>query len=233
MDKQGFVNKLRLFLADPDEKIWDEVELNTLIDEALKQYCKDSGAFTGSFDFYPDKNGKYQYPDDFADFMIGWNIRGQEITPTTARELFMRSYRNSNRTGEAQYIFDDLDSYGAFALYPEPVQNAQSITITPAYGEIFDSGYGVFLDDSYGTTLTVDSFDYAGTIYYRKLGRFEDVKDYMAVICYALYLAYNADSEFANAEIAAYWRNMYRTRIAVFGRVIHDNTGHTVSGNFY
>jgi hypothetical protein len=81
--------------------------------------------------------------------------------------------------------------------------------------------------------LTVDSFDYAGTIYYRKLGWFEDVKDHMAVICYALYLAYNADSEFANAEIAAYWENMYRSRVAVFGRVVHNNTGHTVSGNFY
>lgn len=233
MDKTGYVNKLRLFLADPGAKIWDDVELNTLLDEALKQYCKDSGAFTGSFDFHPDSEGKYHYPEDFADFMIGWNTAGQEITPASARELFMRSQRNANPTGEAEYIFDDRDLYGNFSLYPVPKQNSQNITITPANGEIFDNSYGVFLTDGYGTTFSVDRFDYAGTVYYRKTGRFEDVKDYMAVICYALYLSYNVDSEFANAELAAYWKNMYKSRLAVFGRVVHNNTGRTVSVNFY
>lgn len=233
MDKTGYVNKLRLFLSDPEGHIWDEVELNTILDEALKQYCKDSGAFTGRFDFYPDSDGKYHYPEDYSGFMIGWNKVGHEITPATARELFTRSHRNANRTGEAEYIFDDRDLCGNFSLYPSPEQNSRSITVTPENGEIFDNSYGVFLTDGYGTTLSVDSFDFAGTVYYRKTGRFEDVKDYMAVICYALYLSYNIDSEFANAELAIYWKNMYKSRLAVFGRVVHNNTGRTVSGNFF
>jgi hypothetical protein len=235
MDINGFVKKLRMFLADPEGKIWDDVEINTLLNEALKQYCKDSGAFTGSFDFYPDKNGTYHYPDDYADFMIGWNTEDQEITPATARELFVRSCRDVSRTGEPEYIFDDLDSCGSFSLYPVPeaMQNRKDITITPDFGEISDSQYGVFAADAYGTTLSVDVFDFAGTIIYRRTGNFEEVKDYMAVICYALNLAYCADSEFANPELAAYWKNMYRSRIAVFGRVAHENTGRTVSGNFY
>lgn len=235
MDKQGFLKKFRMFLADADGKIWDDVELNTLLDEALKQYCKDSGCFTGSFDFGPDETGVYHYPDDFAKFMIGWNRAGQEITQSTGRELFVRANRDASRAGDAEYIFDDLDSSGNFSLYPVPenMQNRQNITITPDHGEIFDSDYGVFVTDEYGTTLSIDSFSFAGTIYYRKVCGFEDIRDHMAVICYALNLAYKADSEFGSSELAAYWENMYRQRLAVFGRVKHDNTGRVMSGNFY
>lgn len=235
MDKAGYLKKLRLFLADPDGKIWDDNELFALLDEALKQYFIDSGAMTGEFDFFPDKDGVYHYPDDFGAFMIGWNRNGTEITQATARDLFFRSRRDSDAEGEPEYIYDDLSSYGDFSLYPLPpeMQNTKSISITPAYGEIIDDAYGVFITDDYGTTLTIDSFDFSGTVYYRKTGRYEDVKDYMAVICYALNLAYCADSDLANADLAAYWKNMYKARLGVFDRVAHNNTGRTVTENFY
>jgi hypothetical protein len=96
-----------------------------------------------------------------------------------------------------------------------------------------NSEFGVFVADEYGTTLSVDNFDFAGTVFYRKNGNFEDVKDYMAVICFALNLAYCADSDFANSETAAFWKNMYKSRLAVFGRVLHNNSGKVVSGQFY
>jgi hypothetical protein len=235
MDKQGFVNKLRLFLADPEGKIWNNAELDMLLDEALKQYCKDSGAFTGIFDFYPDDDGIYRYPDDYAGFMIGWNSDGKEITQATARELFFRSGKDMSKTGKPEYIFDDFSSYGDFSLYPVPenLQNRINISITPAFGEIIDDDYGVYLNDDYGTTLSVEEFTFTGNIVYRKVGRFEDVKDHMAIIYYALSLAYCADSEFANAELASYWQNMYRSRIAAFSRVKHDNSGRSIKGNFY
>jgi hypothetical protein len=235
MDKAGYLKKLRLFLADHESKIWDDSELYTLLDEALKKYCIDSGAVTGEFDFSPDENGVFHYPDDFGKFMIGWNKDGYEINQATARELFVSSCRDSSRSGNAEYIFDDLSNYGEFALYPSPaeMQNAQSITVTPDFGEIFDDSFGVYITDDYGTTLAIDRFEYAGVVFYRKIGNYEDIKDYMAVICYALYLAYNADSDFANPEISAYWKNMYKSRLAVFGRVAHNNTGRTVSENFF
>lgn len=235
MDKAGFLKKLRLYLADPDGKIWDDIELYRILDDALKQYCYDSGAFVGSFDFCPDSAGVYHYPDDFSAFMIGWNSKGEEITPASARELFYRSGRDAYRFGDAEYIYDDLVSQGEFALYPTPpdMQNRKTISISSNYGEIMNSEFGVFVADEYGTTLSVDNFDFAGTVFYRKNGNFEDVKDYMAVICFALNLAYCADSDFANSETAAFWKNMYKSRLAVFGRVLHNNSGKVVSGQFY
>lgn len=235
MDKNGFLKKLRLFLADKDQKIWNDDELAVLLDEALMQYCIDSGCFTGSFDFGQDSNGVYHYPDDFASFMIGWNAQGQEITPATAKELFVRSYCDSKCTGEAEYIYDDLDSHGCFSLYPDPSKShkRKDVTVTSPYGEISDNDYGVFLTEDYGTTLTVDVFDFAGRIFYRKIGKYENIKDYMAVIYYAMSLAYSVDSDLANAEMSAYWKKMYKTRLSVFGRIKHNNTGKTVSGNFF
>lgn len=235
MDKNGYLRKFRMFLADPDGKMWDDVELNTILDEALEQYCFDSGAFTGNFDFSPDKNGVYHFPDDYSGFMIGWNSRGEEIERSTAKELFARSMRNANRTGEVQFIYDDVSSSGEFSVYPVPenMQNSAEITITPDYGEITDTAYGVFIDNDYGITLDVGVFDHAGTVYYRKAGTFEEVKDYMSIIFYAMSLAYRADSEFGNAELSDHWLGVYKNRIASFGRILHNNTGKAVSVNFY
>lgn len=235
MDKAGYLHKLRLFLADPDGKIWDDIELYTLLDESLEKYCIDSGAVIGKFDFFPDRDGIYHYPDDCGKYLIGWNEVGEEIKPATARDLFMRSAYYSVRDGSPGYIYDELGSYGEFSLYPNPAlsQDAVSIRLTPFYGEVTDDNYGVYIIDDYGTTLSVDRFEYAGTFYYSKVGDYEDVKDYMAVICYALYLAYNSDSDFANGEMASYWERLYKERLGVFGRVLHNNSGNSTTVNFY
>lgn len=239
MDKAGFLRKLRLFLADPDGKVWDDIELNTFLDEALKKYCIDSGCLVGEFPIAHDENGIYHYPKNFCKFMIGWNIYGEEIIPSNARELFIRSNNDSRRRGKIEYIYNDLSSHGDFSLYPNPIKiyNPERINIpfSPDYGEILDNEYGVYLVADYGTTLTITTpnIEYAGTIYYYKTGNYEDVKDYMAVICYALHLAYNADSDFANPDLAVYWKDIYNKRLGVLGRILHNNTGREVTVNFY
>lgn len=232
MDKKQFLDKLRSFIADPQGKIWDDVELYSFLDEALKQYSIDSGAFVGSFDFFPDKNGVYHFPEDFGHFMIGWNNNSQEIfqSCSTARKVAFAPV-----TGQVKYIYDDLVSHGDFSVKPLPAdnQNLCDITITPDMGEIFDSEYGVFEDDDYGTTLHVDIFDSAGTVFYSKIGNYEDVKDYMAIIAFALYLASCADSEFVDPARGEFWKNIYKSRLAVWGRVKHNNSGRQRAGNFF
>lgn len=222
-----------MFLADPEGKIWDSDELNHYLDEALKQYCIDSGSFSSSFDFYPDPSGTYNYPENYASFMIGWDQNGNEITPTTAKNLYKFTCRNANRRGDARYIYDDLDSYGSFSLHPLPEQHQKNITVTPEYGEILDFDHGVFDNGDYGTTLSVISFVYAGTICYRKIGRYEDIKDYMAVISYALNLAYSNDSELSNSDNADFWKTMYKKRVATFSRLVCNSSGKKMVSNFY
>lgn len=235
MNKSGYLKKLRFFLADPDGKMWDDIELNTFLDESLKRYCIDSCCFIGEFAFLPDKDGTYHYPEDFGKFLIGWNASGTEIKPSTSKELFLNCHYDITRQGEARYIYDDLSSHGDFSLYPTPseMSNLQYITILPDYGEILDDRYGVYLTSDYGTTFTVIDSGNAGTYYYCKIGEYEEVKDYMSIICYALHLAYLSDSDFADADASEYWYSLYKSRLGVFGRVLHNNAGKTVTGHFY
>jgi hypothetical protein len=235
MDKKGYLHKLRLFLADPDGKIWKDEELYSILEDALKKYGKDSGFFTGSFSFIPDRAGNYSYPENFAGFMVGWNITGQVITQTTAKDLFDRSGRNFSVKGNVDFIYDDRSGYGNFMVYPAPdnMQNRRNISFSSDFGEVSTDDYGVFNDENYGVTADMYIADYAGEIYYRKTGNFEDVKDYMAVIYYAMHLAYSADSEFGNSDMAAYWLGMYRERLAVAGRVSFSNSGKSSAENFF
>ena len=235
MQKIDFLKKLRMFLADPDGKIWNDNELFVILDRALEQYCSDVKLFTGSLDFYPDPAGVYHYPENFVDFMVGWNSNGQEIKQATALTLFERSGYNANRNGTPQYIFDDTESYGNFSVYPLPGNNQNSVTctITPETGEVTDSNYGVFLTEDYGTTLSIDVFDFAGTIFYHKKGEFQDIRDYMAIIYCAMSFAYTADSEFGNAQKAAYWYNIYSKRVAATKGVLHNNSGRATATNYY
>jgi hypothetical protein len=236
MKKNEYIKKMRLFLADPDGRIWNDNEISILLEQSLKQYCIDSGAFTGRFDFCPDMNGIYHYPDDFGCFVIGWNEDNKEIIPATAFELFSSKNKNINFSGKVGYIYDDQSNYGDFEIYPLPPnkQNIQEMNIEPVYGEIIDSSCGVYMHgDAYGVTVSGAFFDFAGEIYYRKIGNFEDVKDYMAVIYYALSLAYNTDAELANPENAAFWKTQYQNRINAFGKIFYQNTGIKTSLNFY
>jgi hypothetical protein len=235
MDKNGYLHKLRLFLADPDGKIWNDEELYTILEDALTKYCMDTGYFSGCFSFVPDKDGQYSYPDNFVSFMNGWNIAGQVITQTTAKDLFDRSGRNFSVPGNVEYIYDDRSGYGRFMLYPFPgnMQNRKNISVDSYYGEVITDDYGVFADENYGVTTDINIADYAGDICYRKTGQFEDIKDYMAIIYYAMSLAYSADSEFGNSEAASYWLGIYHNRVSVATRVAFSNSGETSAENFF
>lgn len=235
MQRNDYIKKVRMFLADSQGVIWDDVEINDFLDEGLKQYCIDSGEFVGRFDFYPNNNKSYDYPDDFATFMIGWNKNGTEITQCSATELIQKQNKNIYKIGDIEYIYDDLSTYGEFNLYPDisQIQNVQQINITTPYGEIFDTSYGVFINEDYGTTLSIITFDFAGDIYYHKIGNLEDVKDYMAIIYYVLSLAYNTDSDLANADTAQFWKRQYKNRINAFCRITYQNIGKQTNINFF
>lgn len=227
MDKAQIIEQLRMFLADPAGKLWPDKQLNDFLDQALIQYCKDSGCFTGKFNFHPDVSGVYHYPDDFVSYMIGWNGDGTEIDPATGNTMFNRQSRNALRSGQPDYIYEDHDSAGCFSVYPLPPDNQHvtAIVINGNYGEIHNNNFGVYISAGYGCTASVTSFDFSGMIYYRRVADFQKVKDYMALVCYAAYLAYNTDSDFGNADAALFWRKRYESRLSFFSAIEHYNNG--------
>lgn len=233
MEKREYLNKLRRYLSDPFGKIWDDDHLNDILEESLRRYCYDSGIFSGRLDFYPDESGVYHYPEDFLRFKVGFNCNGREIVPVTGRELFIRSGW-SNKVGDPEYIYDDISDTGEFCLYPVPDgrQNHEDLKIEPFQGEVENGEFGVF-QDGYGTTLEMNSFDFAGEIYYVKQGDFSDVKDHNGVLYYALYLSYNSDMDFGNADMARIWLQRYRSRLGAFTKIDHINKGKLRKGSYY
>jgi hypothetical protein len=162
-------------------------------------------------------------------------MNGGEISPATAKELFDRKNLSAYRSYSPAYIYDDQSSQGEFSLYPLPPenQNVKNITIDGFNGEVIDESYGVYLDNDFGTTLTITSFDFAGSIFYKKVGAFEKVKDYNAVVFYALFLAYNSDADMANPSVARLWYEKYLSRIFALSPIENANSGTPRTTNFY
>lgn len=235
MNKESLLELLRLFLADPEGKIWKDTQLADYLEEARRQYCADSGAFSERFDFIPDDNGDYLFPEDYAGFMIGWNAQGNEVQEASGREIFKRRFESSQRTGAPQFIIDDQSSEGYFKLHPAPAdkQSLVHADFDQAFGEVMEGGSGVLLESGYGTTLDVIFYEFAGDAYYCKVAEFEDIADHMALVYYAMSLAYNTDSDMGNAETAAAWLQRYNYRVAALSAIRHTNTGMTRTANYY
>lgn len=235
MNKAEFINKLRMYLADKESRIWSDDELNHFIDEAIKKYSADSKAFTAHVDFAPDKNGRYVLPDDCAGIMVSWNDKGETIIPSSGNEIYLRSMKNACNQGSAEYIFNDYSNHNGIAFSPDPAES-QDVVIykhDSASGEVVTDEYGVLLDNQYGVSTEIKSFNYAGVIYYNRTARCEEIRDYMAVIYYALSLAYSVDTELSNQETALFWQTQYQQRVCAFGRILKLNSGTSSTGNFY
>ena len=215
------VAKLRLFLADPAEKIWSDLELKKLLEEAVKKYSVDSCAFVGTFDVVPDENGNYIYPDDFIGLIIGWNQNHKEIMSVTSTELFEKQHFTSDHSGAAKYLYADLTRNGEYKLYPVP-ENNQNVTATvidPFYGEVETDDFGVLDTPGYGTTFSITEYEFAGDCVYYRYAKIDEVQDYMALIYYAMYLAYSNMSELKNISKADFYLQNYKYRLDAFGKV--------------
>ena len=235
MDINQATDKLRLYLADPLQKIWQELELHKLLEEAVKQYSIDTCAFTGTFDLIPDEDGNYLYPDDFIGFVIGWNDHGREILPTSSFELFSVRRKSADAVGDVKYIFADSASDGVYAVHPLPAdnQNAVSVTLTPFWGEVFTDSFGVFDIDGFGTTLSVTEYTFAGDCVYYRHAAIDEIQDYMALIYYAMYLAYSNMSDLSGADKAEAFLQRYKYRVDAFNKVHYSERGVANKSQYY
>lgn len=235
MDIQQAIKKLRMFLADPSGLMWNDNELERLINTSLRQYSIDSGLFKGTFDLIPDEDGRYFYPDDFAGLLIAWNKDGAEIEKTTFTELAEYRGYNTNRTGNAVFIYSDISDNGEYKVYPVPANNQNTVEgdLRPVWGVLNNSGFGVADESDWGVTSNVTEYDFAGDCVYMRYASMDEVKDYMAVIYYAMYLAYLADSDFGNTQLAEVYRYRYHSRVNALDNVTVGNAGTVVNSKFY
>lgn len=234
MDRKNFISMVRNYLYDTSEMVWKDDELSQMIDKAVKAYSEDTIFFHSIAAFVPDTDGRYHYPDDFICFNAGWNSEGIQIKASSEKELEYFFSDPLDMNGVPSFIYDDISDRRKFRLCPDPaaIQDAQHI--------IFD--YGIREDDDYGTenssgkygvVLSVTSFQFVGDMMYSRYADFEEIKDYTALIYHVLFQAFDTDSEFSSPDKAAYYKEMYKKRVAMFNQVKNKNNGSTFVNKFF
>lgn len=237
MDIAGIIKKVRFFLADKKAIIWSDDELEDMIYQALEQYSFDSGLFTGTFNLVPDADGKYSFPDDFLGFLIAWNENGQEIKMTTSKELFEKQGLPGDKKGSILYIYKDSSTLNGFEVYPQADLNVKVNALLDErdkpWGEIIAGSAGVVDNGQWGLSLTLKEYIFGGDCVYTRVASLQEVKDYMALVYYTLYMAYSSDSEFANINLASSYLQQYKGRVNATGNINFSNVGKKVNSVYY
>lgn len=99
-----------------------------------------------------------------------------------------------------------------------------------------EDGYGVACGgemDSTGNMMECGhTWNPPGDLLYTYTGREDEVADHMALVLYAAYLAYLADTDFVNPALAQDYLSRYRSRVAALGRIVSGH-GRRTGGNYY
>ena len=234
MDKKNFLLMVRNYLYDTSSLVWNDNELLEMIENAVKAYSEDTKFFHAQADFVAEKDGTYIYPDDFICFNTGWNSKGISVNAVSSYELGYYYPDPMNIKGYPEFIYDDVSDKNRFRLCPDPA-GLQGVS-----EQVFD--YGVLLDGDYGTetysgkygvVFSVTNYEFVGDMMYSRYASFEEIKDYTALIYHVLFQAFDTDSEFSNSDKAAFYKNMYKSRVAMFNQVKYKHNGRSAANRFF
>lgn len=234
MDRKNFLSMVRSYLYDTGSLVWLDDELSEMTDNAVRAYSEDTKFFHAQIDFVPSEDGKYYYPDDFICFNAGWNAQGMSVKAASSHELEYYYPDPMNIKGVPDFIVDDIFDKTQYKLCPDP-KDFQNVKFENyGYGVVSDDEYGTESDSGqYGVVLTVISYQFVGDMMYSRYGSFEEIKDYTALIYHVLFQAFDVDSEFADQNKAAYYKHMYKTRVAMFNQVKYKHNGRTAANQFF
>lgn len=236
MTKSTLIEKIRAYLRDTNGKIFEDSELSYMIDRAAEAYSADTGIFRSKFFFRVNSDGVCELPENYLKFLAAWNDNGEKICSIPIGEIarFYPDYYSIK--GHPEFVYEDMDRIGCVRFCPNPYdfQNGISYTV-PGYGTpVLKHGYGI--PDhaiNYGIPISLHFFEETGDMVYIRKESAENISDYMALLFHVLYQAYNNDSDFHNADKAAFYRSQYRRRIARFGQMKPGNTSIRKQRNFY
>jgi len=236
MQKDEYIKIIRGFLHDPQGKVFDNDELETMLKTAADTYCKDTALYRGVFSLYVDSEAVGKLPDDYIEFVAGWNGDGFHLECADVDYLRTQYGHYLAVEGHARFIYEDLDNIGQYRICPNPYKFENLVLYIP------ENPYGVMLFESYGTAkarkgygipVSIAKFDNIGDVAYVKTVSYEAVQDYMALIYHAVYQAYTIDSDFQDADKARLFFIQYRGRVARVGNVIRSVPHVRREANFF
>ena len=183
--------EIRTILQDPNGTKWSDSDIEYWMNEAQLEYVRISGVLKNTMEIIPDTATQtYIYPEDFLEFLYGYNYDNIKIQPATYNELH-DMYGNGfyDEEGKPLYIYDDDADDSTYKLYPSPdipeddetdytySENPDGYGITQYityndvnidtfgldHGIIYEFGEGVSdntYDPFYGTNASTTDFSY-------------------------------------------------------------------------
>lgn len=225
MTEENYLKTIRAFLHDPDGQVFDDSELLKMLDTAARTYCKDTALYRGAFPFFVNESGVGKLPDDYIEFVAGWNDEGLHVEMVSADDLNDEYSNYITVKGHSKFIFEDLESIGEYHLCPNPrdIQNTVVFVSSSPYGITPIAGYGTPISKhSYGIPVDVQQYRFIGDAVYVRAVPADKIQDYMAVVYHAVYQAYTIDSDFQDENKARLFHFQYRQRVARVGNVLRS-----------
>ena len=234
MDKRNFLLMVRNYLYDTSSLVWNDSELLQMTENAVKAYSEDTKFFHSQADFVPEKDGTYIYPDDFICFNAGWNSESISVKAISSYELEYYFPDPMNIKGCPEFIYDDISDKKHFRLCPDPAGMQNMSEEVYDYGILQDGDYGTESNSGrYGVVYSVVNYEFVGDMMYSRYASFEEIHDYVALIYHVLFQAFDTDAEFSDHSKAAYYKSMYKSRVAMFNQVKYKHNGRSAANHFF
>ena len=216
MKKEELIKRLRIHLYDKEGKIFKDHELEIFLDKSAEAYSRDSEIYRSGFYFCTDAEGRCRLPQDYIKLLTGWGI-GYQLEKMTEDELqrYYSDYRDVK--GKPEFVYEETESSGKIKICPNPhdLQGVKS-RIVKGYGLPVSGGRGVFRQSKdYGIATGYRSFLRVGDCFYIRKENCEKISDYMALLFYALYQAYRAESDFHDENKSEYYHALYLNRVGM------------------
>lgn len=227
MNRRELIRRIREYLHDPEGKIWDNAELERMLDRAAESYSADTGIYRVPIKILVDEDGGCELPEKYLGLVALWNGSGYPVEKVSANEL-KRFYGFYTKTeGEAEYVYEDLDSIGRVRFCPNPYkkQNIREYVPFYPYGIPYLTHRGIpSRTTGYGIPHKILKFDTVVDGCYIRAEKAEKIQDHRALIYHVLWQAYHADSDFSDSGKAALYQGQYRARISRFRQMKGPNT---------
>ena len=236
MKQNDLIKLLREYLHDPEGKVWSDTELVELLERAARDYSFDTQSFRTVYRPLVAADGRIKFPPAFAAVLAAWNDNHLPVDPANSGDAADAFGDFRNTAGDAQILYEDLDTFGVARLCPNPARKQAVRRFAPAdpYGVIVRNGYGTWRPASgYGIPLAGAAYHAVIEIVYVRLAPPEEIDDYLALIAHAAAGAYSADSDFQNPDRAALYRGEYRRRTARANAARTAGAPHRTNAKFF
>lgn len=257
-NRKDIIEKARLYLNDPDGRMWSDEELDAMLSDVVGEYSNDVNGRTSFLPVMTDAEGRGKYPECFVKFVVGYRKDGVPLAIATADEVddlldekgesgYMETLMDGCYDASSNEIRVSTEpchrSVDICAIYEETGNNEEyfvapfsgsKIDRYPLYGiedlyGIPTQLYGLAWGSGYGLVCECGVFDAPADIVFVRDMNLSEISDGIAIVYGLVAMALSKDTEFKDSNKAGFYRSQYEYRVAAFNKMaVAPNTRRSI-----